>query len=167
MRTLLVMRHAKSSWANAHQSDHDRPLNERGERDAPRMGRWLAAHDLAPDVILCSSAARAHDTALAVAAETTADAPIVRPALYGGDVDAYVGALRRLDDGAAIALIVGHNPTVSMLVADLADLADVDAAMPTAAVAWLELPIDRWSDLTDEVDAALKALWRPREIDAG
>lgn len=167
MRTLLVMRHAKSSWANAHQSDHDRPLNERGERDAPRMGRWLAAHDLAPDVILCSSAARAHDTALAVAAETTADAPIVRPALYGGDVDAYVGTLRRLDDGAAIALIVGHNPTVSMLVADLADLADVDAAMPTAAVAWLELPIDRWSDLTDEVDAALKALWRPREIDAG
>lgn len=161
MRTLLIMRHAKSSWANAHQADHDRPLNERGERDAPRMGRWLASHDLAPDAILCSSATRAHDTALAVAAETTADEPLVRPALYGGDVDEYVAELRRLDDGVETALLVGHNPTVSQLVAELGD---VEEAMPTAAVAWLEIGIDRWSDLSDEVGAALKAVWRPREI---
>ncbi|MEO8083745.1 MAG: histidine phosphatase family protein [Ardenticatenales bacterium] len=164
MRTLLVMRHAKSSWANAHDADHDRPLNERGRRDAPRMGRWLAGHDLVPDAIVCSSATRAHETALAVAAEMMTDEPIVRAALYGGDAETYVAALRGLGDEVATALIVGHNPTVSLLVGDLTD---VDEAMPTAAIAWIELPIDRWAGLGDDVDAALKAVWRPREIEGG
>lgn len=161
MRTLLVMRHAKSSWANAHQADHDRPLNDRGERDAPRMGALLAEHGLVPDAILCSSATRAHDTACRVADTLTLDAPIVRSSLYGGDVEDYVAALQRLDDGVATVLIVGHNPTVSQLVAELAE---VDEALPTAAIAWLELAIDHWADLDGDVDAVLRGVWRPREV---
>lgn len=164
MRTLLVMRHAKSSWTNAHLSDHDRPLNERGERDAPRMGRWLAAHDLEPDVILCSSAARAHATADHVAAETGAHAPLVRSSLYGGDVEDYVAELAGLADEVAVALIVGHSPTVSLVVSELVDQ---DEDMPTAAVAVIDLPIDRWADLGEDVEGRLVAVWRPREIADG
>ena len=161
MRTLLVMRHAKSSWANAHQPDHDRPLNDRGRRDAPRMGRLLAERGLAPDAVLCSSATRAHDTAQFVADELVADAPVVRSSLYGGDVEDYLAVLQRLDDGVRTALVVGHNPTVSLLVAELAE---VDEALPTAAIAWLELPIDRWTDLDGDVDGVLRGVWRPREV---
>lgn len=164
MRTLLVMRHAKSSWTNARLSDHDRPLNERGERDAPRMGRWLAAHDLEPDRILCSSAARARATAEHVAAETGADAPTVRGSLYGGDVEDYVAELARLADDVAVALVVGHSPTVSLVVSELVDQ---DEDMPTAAVAVIELPIDRWADLSEGVEGRLVAVWRPREIADG
>ena len=162
MRTLLIMRHAKSSWDNALVGDHDRPLNRRGRRDAPRMGRWLAAHDLAPDAILCSTAARALETAECVADATGADAPVARRALYEGDVEDYVRALRGLPDEVAVALIVGHSPTVALLVDALAD---EDVVMPTAAVAVLALPIDRWGDLSEEVSGRLRAEWRPREID--
>jgi phosphohistidine phosphatase len=128
------------------------------------MGRWLAAHDLEPDVILCSSAVRAHATAEHVAAETGADAPTVRGPLYGGDVEDYVAELARLGDDARVALIVGHGPTVSMLVAELVDR---DEDMPTAAVAVIELPIDRWADVTGGADGRLVAVWRPREIADG
>lgn len=164
MKTLLVMRHAKSSWADPGQADHDRPLNERGRRDAPRMGLWLAEQGLAPDAILCSSAARARETAEAVADASGADAPAVRPMLYGGDVEDYLAELRRLGDDVDVALIVGHNPTVSELVDALAD---AEEAMPTAAVAHLALPVARWTELDEDVEGALAALWRPRELPAG
>ena len=76
MKTLLLLRHAKSSWDNSELADHDRPLNGRGRRDAPRMGQLLAQHDLTPDLIVTSAARRAATTAelVALAAE------------YGGDI---------------------------------------------------------------------------------
>lgn len=164
MKTLLVMRHAKSSWSDDRLADHDRPLNERGRRDAPRMGRLLAEQGLAPDAILCSSAVRARDTAELVAEESGAEAPAVRPMLYGGDVADYLAALRRLPDEVDVALVVGHNPTVSELVDALAD---ADEAMPTAAVAHVALPLARWADLDEDAEGRLAAVWRPRELPAG
>ena len=67
MKTLLLLRHAKSSWKETESSDHDRPLNKRGRRTAPLIGEYLQAEGLLPDLILCSSAVRAHETALLVA----------------------------------------------------------------------------------------------------
>ena len=67
MKTLLILRHAKSSWKDASLADHDRPLNKRGKRDAPRMGRLLQEQDLVPDRIISSTAKRARNTAKAVA----------------------------------------------------------------------------------------------------
>jgi len=84
--------------------------------------------------------------------------------LYGGDVEDYLAELRRLGDDVDVALIVGHNPTVSELVDALAD---AEEAMPTAAVAHLALPVARWTELDEDVEGALAALWRPRELPAG
>ena len=67
MKTLLLLRHAKSSWKHPELADHDRPLNKRGKRTAPRVSALLQDEDLIPDLILCSSAVRAHTTALLVA----------------------------------------------------------------------------------------------------
>lgn len=163
MKTLLVMRHAKSSWAQDRLADHERPLNDRGQRDAPRMGRWLVEQGLVPDAILCSSAVRAQNTAALVAEESGANEPLVRPMLYGGDVEEYLAELRGLGDDVEVALIVGHNPAVSELVDQLADASE---GLTTAAIARIALPVARWPDVSDETDGRLIAVWRPRELRA-
>ena len=70
MKTLFLLRHAKSSWKQPEMNDHDRPLNKRGKKEAPKVGEYLKANDLVPDLILSSTARRAHDTAQAVAEES-------------------------------------------------------------------------------------------------
>ncbi|MFG0335704.1 MAG: SixA phosphatase family protein, partial [Maioricimonas sp. JB049] len=83
MKTLLLMRHAKSSWADPSKADHDRPLNARGKRDAPRMGQWLLEQNLVPDRIVSSTARRARKTASRVASGCGYTAEIVHErALY-------------------------------------------------------------------------------------
>ena len=76
-KILLVMRHAKSSWTDETLSDHDRPLNPRGLRDAPRMAAWLDAQDSVPDLILCSTALRAHTTAQILERESSFSGPLL------------------------------------------------------------------------------------------
>ena len=83
MKTLLLMRHAKSSWDDPDVADHDRPLNKRGKKDAPRMGQWLAEQGLTPEVIVTSTAKRARKTAELVAESCGCQRePIVLPELY-------------------------------------------------------------------------------------
>jgi phosphohistidine phosphatase len=163
MKSLLVMRHAKSSWRNSHLSDHDRPLNKRGKRDAPRMGALLAARDLLPEIVLCSSAERAHDTALRMAIESGLELDLIHtlPHLYHADTSDYLEALGLLPDGVARAMVVGHNPGLEDLVETLGGGWE---RMPTAAVAHIELPIAAWSELSDETEGRLVELWLPREL---
>jgi len=162
MKTLLILRHAKSSWKDSGLSDHDRPLNPRGRRDAPKVGKRLREEGLIPDVLLSSTALRARQTAEAVAEESGFEGEIqfIRE-LYGGGPEATLEALRGLPDLVACALVVGHNPDLEELVDWLCG---ESVRMPTAALAQIQLEIQRWGNINDEeAQGKLVDLWTARE----
>src|SRR5437870_2049014 len=116
MKSVLVLRHAKSSWKHPELADQDRPLNKRGKRDAPRMGRILKKERLVPDIIISSTAVRARATAEAVAKASGYQRDITfNRSLYAAGPQAYIDALHDLDDNVRV-LIVGHNPGLEELV---------------------------------------------------
>jgi len=161
MKTLLLLRHAKSSWKQSGQPDHERPLNKRGKKEAPKVGKYLKENDLIPDLILSSTARRAHDTAQAVADECGFDGQIdLYQDLYLSDTACYLDILHYLPDDAKTALVVGHNPDVEEL---QTLLTDVSEHMTTAALAVVELPISSWQELSEATDGRLQTLWVPRE----
>jgi phosphohistidine phosphatase len=162
MKTLLLLRHAKSSWKHTELSDHERPLNKRGKRTAPLMGALLQDQDLIPDIILCSSAVRAHTTALIVAKACSYEGEIKKTRqLYLAEPQDYVEVLRQLAEKHACVLVVGHNPGLEALIEALTGEA---MAMPTAALAQVELSLERWSDLDSDTDCRLVNMWRPRDL---
>ncbi len=163
MKTLLILRHAKSSWSSPSVSDHDRPLNKRGKEDAPRMGRWLRQHDLEPDLIVSSTAKRAQATAKRVAEGGDFNAPLkLTRDFYHASPDEYEAYLQTVPDEVQCVLIVGHNPGMEYLVEQLSGVSEV---MPTCALAWFALPITQWRAFDANASAEMKALWRVREID--
>ncbi|MDR5698646.1 SixA phosphatase family protein [Agromyces aerolatus] len=145
MKTLLIVRHAKSDWGHAGLTDHDRPLNERGRRDAPRMGRRLADRGAVPQRIRSSTALRARTTAAAIAEELdVAEASVELDAtMYATSVDHLFEVIEELDDAADVVMLVGHNPEFSELVARLTD---EFVELPTCAVAEVRLPVEHWAD---------------------
>jgi phosphohistidine phosphatase len=158
----LVLRHAKSSWKRPELHDHDRPLNKRGKKDAPRMGRLIRKLQLVPDLILSSTAVRARSTALAVAetCENAAELRLLRE-LYLAEPEEYAHALATLDERYRSVMVVGHNPGLEDLVEALTGVHEI---LPTAALACVELPIDGWSGLRLDASARLEQLWRPKEL---
>ena len=162
MKTLLILRHGKSSWKHPGLADHDRPLNKRGLRDAPRMGRLLRGEDLAPDRIVSSTAVRARETARLVAGEA-GDGRTVEHSrrLYLASVPEIVRVVGEVGGDASRLLVVGHNPGLEELVAALTGCAE---ALPTAALAQIRLELQSWSTLKASTPARLVNLWRPREL---
>ncbi len=162
MKTLLLMRHAKSSWSETGLADHDRPLNKRGRQAAPEMGNLLRTEGLAPDLILCSTARRARQTAKEVALACGYEGTIeAQRDLYYSDASCYLDILRHLPDRVNQVLVVGHNPETEELVEMLTGC---DERMTTAAIAHIELPISQWHELNEALDAPLVHLWRPRDL---
>lgn len=162
MKTLLILRHAKSSWKQPALDDHDRPLSPRGARDAPRMGALLRRRGLTPDLIVSSTAVRARTTADRVA-DRSGCGGVVRldRRLYLARPETIASVAGGLGGGAARLLVVGHNPGLEELVARLTGAAEI---LPTAALAQVRLPIDAWSGLSTSTRGALVGLWRPREL---
>jgi len=161
VKTLLVMRHAKSSWKEAAQADEQRPLNKRGRRDAPRMGRLLREAGLVPQAILSSTAERARQTSIAAAEACGFEGGVqFEPSLYAAPAEAYLALVQRLPAELQIVMVVGHNPGVDELVAELTG---EDEHLSTGSIARLELPLERWADLNIETEARLETIWRPRE----
>lgn len=162
MKTLLVQRHAKSSWKHPELSDHDRPLNKRGKRDAPRMGRLVAAQGLRPDVIVSSTARRARRTAEEVARHAGCEGAVqLDRRLYLASPDEIVDVVRGVAGSARRVMVVGHNPGLEDLVARLAGRRET---LPTAALAALHLSIRSWAELTASTAGDLAGPWRPREL---
>ena len=163
MKTLFLMRHAKSSWKDADVEDHERPLNKRGKRDAPRMGAWMVDNGFTPDLILCSTAKRAMKTADAVAASF--DLNLTRTdtdALYLAAPEEIVEAIQNnASDDCDSVLVLAHNPGLEDL---LDNLTGTGYAIPTAALAVLSLPIDSWRALSTETQGTLEALIRPKKL---
>ncbi len=161
MKTLLLLRHAKSSWKKPDLPDHERPLNKRGKKEAPKVGDYLKNNSLLPDLVISSTARRAHDTAEAVAEACGFDGQVdLYQDLYMSDPTSYLDILRCLPDEASRVLVVGHNPDVEEL---LTLLTDVTGHMTTAALAVINLPISSWQELNEATDARLQTLWSPRE----
>ncbi|MCE2423135.1 MAG: histidine phosphatase family protein [Gemmatimonadetes bacterium] len=162
MKTLLLLRHAKSSWDYPELDDHDRPLAPRGFTDAPRMGRLLGIEDLEPDLILTSDAVRARGTAQQVWEELGGDADVViLPDLYHGDVPSYIAAIAEHGGETERLLVVGHNPGISELVMELTGRHEL---LPTAGLACVELDVEEWHDVETSPPGHLEALWRPKEL---
>ena len=164
MKTLLLLRHAKSSWKQPGLADHDRPLNARGKADAPAIGELIEQHDLVPDAIITSTAKRASKTARKVAAACGFERKIKKSRnLYMAGPAEYIGALRTHGEPHDRVMLVGHNPGIEEFVHQLTDQ---DEVMPTAALAEIALPIEDWEQLSYATRGELRNLWRPRELDA-
>jgi phosphohistidine phosphatase len=163
MKTLLVMRHAKSSWKDSDLVDHDRPLNKRGKRDAPRIGELLRQERLVPELVLTSSARRAQDTAEAVV-EASGYIPEIRhlPSFYQADLETVYETLQHLPGDIDRVMIVGHNPELEALVEALTG---EQVPLPTATVVVVSLPIEDWQELDEETQGKMVKMWVPREID--
>ncbi len=162
MKRLILMRHAKSDWNHPHLSDHERPLNKRGKRDAPRMGALLQTQGIEIDTILCSTAQRTRETLALFLEEYTFEGEIdFVERLYHADLRHYIAVLGELSADVETAMLVGHNPTMSTA---LDFFADIFESFPTAAIAYLEFDTDNWNALIGNRDAKLLGYWTPKGI---
>lgn len=160
MKTLLIMRHAKSDWDADYATDHDRPLSQRGVRSAQIMGRVLASKDLVPQAIITSTAVRARTTAeLARDAGRWQTNLFLEDRLYGASPRGVVEVVRNAPAVDRL-MLVGHQPTWSVVVDDLTDRY-VD--MKTGAVAVITFPIREWSETTPVAGSLVETLF-PRDF---
>lgn len=166
-RTLVLVRHAKAAWPD-HVADHDRPLAPRGRRDAPAIGQWLAAHDVAARTAVVSSARRTIETyELVAAAWPEAPEAVVTDDVYAAGAGDLLDVVRGLRESITGAVVVGHNPGIGTLAGVLDDgSGEVDGRermhreFPTSAVAVLEVE-GRWAEV-DPGTARLIAFAVPR-----
>jgi len=159
MKTLLILRHAKSSQKKP-VDDHDRPLNKRGKSDAPRMGKVLREAGLQPDLIISSTATRARTTAEKVAQHSGYPGVVeLSNDLYLAGPESYRRVLRDVSDAHESVLLVGHNPGLEMF---LEALTGQDEILPTAALAHVRVEIEHWGELDESARGEVAAVWRPR-----
>lgn len=164
-RRLLLLRHAKSSWKTAAGTDFERPLNTRGQQDAPRVGSWLREQGLLPDYVVSSPAERAKQTVLKAARELELKKKDIHwdPRIYEAGLDTLLAVLADCPREAQTVLLVGHNPSLDYLLEYLCPslpTTDDGKMFTTAAVAELDMP-DEWGFLAAG-SARLVALTRPR-----
>jgi len=162
MKTLLVMRHGKSSWDDPSQSDYDRPLKNRGRRAAALIGAEIPRRGLTPDLVISSGAKRARKTAAIVAKTAGYTGAIeLTDRLYFNGVDGYLDSLAEVADGVERVLVVGHNPHVEGVTARLTG---ENVSFPTAALAVIELDTESWATVR-ETSGRLVSVTLPRELE--
>jgi phosphohistidine phosphatase len=154
MKTLYLLRHAKSDWGEPGLDDHDRPLDPRGERAAAVMGVHFAQQQYRPSLVLCSSARRTRQTLESVLPHLLGRPElVVERGIYMASCAALLARLRKIDDEKNAVLLIGHNPGIADLARTLAGSGEPDALrrmaarFPTAASAACELDLERWADL--------------------
>ncbi len=160
MKTITLLRHAKSNWTStpsggAPPADNARPLAPRGERDAPRMAKWMAAHDIRPQLVLCSTAVRTRQTLELVKGAVLADAGTItfRDDLYLAEAANLIEMIRRLSDKVGHVMLLGHDPGMHDLAHLLSGAGDIamrrllSLKFPTAAVAVIDFDTARWRDI--------------------
>ena len=163
MKTLLLMRHAKSSRKKSKLDDFDRPLSKRGKKDAPLMGRFLLSADLVPEHVLSSSAKRALKTTQLLVGDCCDYHGEVEYSkeLYMTNASALIQLIRNVDNQISRLLLVGHNPTLESLVHILCR---ETVSMPTASIARVALPLKKWHNLKTSTVGELVNLWKPHDL---
>lgn len=161
MKTLFLLRHAKSNWKDASLPDFERPLNKRGKQAAPIVGKFMRKQKLRPDLILCSPAERARQT-IAIVCEAAACKAELRydERIYEANVARLLSVVSQIDESAEKVLIVGHNPGLEEL---LESLTSEVRHMPTAALAHITLNIEKWADVREHTGELIR-LVRPKEL---
>lgn len=146
MKTLILVRHAKSSWSGVGLDDFDRPLNDRGKRDAPEMAKRLLNKNLHIDLLVSSPAKRAKKTATLFAQELNYDTDniVFIDALYLAGSEDFLSAITACPDSASSVVVFSHNPGITEFANSLTD-ARIDD-MPTCAAVGITIAADRWSD---------------------
>lgn len=159
MKTLTIIRHAKSSWEQEGLHDFERPLNERGRRDAPVMAARLRQSAEVPELLVSSPALRAITTArvFAEGLDISVDAIQIQAKIYEASVSTLLQIIRGLDDQYAHAALFGHNPGLSDLSRKLAPC-DFDE-LPTCGIVQLGLPTDHWRDVSANSGKLLYSSW--------
>ena len=161
MKTIFVLRHAKSSWNDPGLSDFERPLNARGLKAAPFMGKLMRERNYVPELIVSSSAQRARQTA-ELAAEAGAFGDVIRfeKRIYESTPQTLISIAAQIDERISAAMLVGHNPgfegLVKLLTGELEE-------MPTAALAVVDLDINSWRKIGPRT-GQLRELIRPKQV---
>ena len=161
MRHLMILRHAKSSWADETMRDHERPLNQRGRHAAGAMGRFMAGADLLPDFIISSDSARTRETVAlwSDGAEWNGEVDF-REELYHASAGALLEAARSAPETSARIMLVAHNPGIEEFVSRASGTL---TEMPTGALASFDLDCPSWNQV--DLDAMKLAIHqRPREL---
>ena len=167
MKRLFLLRHAKSAWDDPTLLDRDRPLAPRGRKAAKRVARWAKRHRVRPQLVVCSSAARARQTLQRVLPGLGEPAVWFEVTLYAAAVDTLLDRVRALPDEVDDAMLVGHNPGLMELLLLLAAPGPLRERactnVPTGALAELELEVERWADVSPG-EARLREFVLPREL---
>ncbi len=169
-KTLLLLRHAKSSRNDPDMADFDRPLAKRGRRDAPRIGRWMREAGLEPDLVLCSDAARTRETWSGLAESLHSAVPVLyERGLYMANAKALLHRLHRIAGDVGSVLVIAHNPGLEEAARALADgkgeaLKRLQRKFPTAALARLDFEIEDWGKL-EPGSGRLGLFITPAELD--
>jgi len=171
MRRLFLLRHLKSSWQTDGLDDFERALSARGRNAAPAIGAFLAQNEIAPDLILCSTACRTRETLALVLPFLRGEAVIrLEDGLYLATAAQLTARLERLDKTARQVMIIAHNPGLQELAVMLsskdgsADLAAIEDKFPTGALAEIELGDGRWPSLKPHAGALVRFV-TPRSLD--
>jgi phosphohistidine phosphatase len=163
-KTLLLLRHAKSSWKKLNIIDHDRSLNKRGKKDASEMGKLIKELDILPDLIISSPAKRALDTAKLIADNCKYKKNIEKnPLLYASTIENYIDVICMVSDHHKKILVVGHNPTIEELVNKFINRMEM---IPTCTLVQFSLNIKSWRllDGLNDADVNVIRILRPKEL---
>ena len=161
MKTLILMRHAKSSMEEKHKDDWDRTLSKRGKKNAVTMAKVLKEKEPVPQVILASAAVRTHETADLLAAELSFRGDIhFLSSLYQGEVDSYLSEVRALPDSCDCALVIGHNPVLEGFLQMVTGKVE---ALPTASMAYIQVPVTSWKEFDFSTPAELIHFSKPKD----
>ncbi|NJM28945.1 MAG: histidine phosphatase family protein [Rhizobiales bacterium] len=169
MRRLLLLRHAKSSWATPGLDDRDRPLTKRGEAAAAAIGKWITEHGLVPETVLCSPAKRARETWKYVAPgiKQSVAVTFLEDIYDFGNGGKLIDAASSQPDTIGTLMIVGHNPSMERAARRLSQMGDakliarMEKKYPAAALAVIEFPTGGWSEIAK---GTLRHFIRPKDL---
>lgn len=165
MKILYLQRHAKSSWGNASLTDRQRPLNLRGQRDAPRMGRRISKHEHPPNLIISSPALRALTTANIIASQLgiNLDAVVTEDSIYGARLEALIQIIQDFPNEHESVMLTGHNPYLTYLANELSD--SNIGNIPTCGLVVIRLDVTNWQEVENHGGKLLEFDY-PKKFDA-
>jgi phosphohistidine phosphatase len=168
MRTLYLLRHAKSDWSDATLSDFDRPLNHRGHKAAKSIGESMRERGIEPDLVLASPAVRAQETLARVQHAYGAQLPVKNePRIYEASPNTLIEVIREAHDSAERLMLVGHNPGFHQVVLALSTDGELrreaEEKFPTGALAAIAFDVGSWGEIAPET-GELTLLLKPRDL---
>ena len=160
-KQLVLIRHAKSDWADPSLPDRERPLNERGKRDAPFMAGWLKDIVKGTDILIASSAKRAQQTAKYFIEKLEPHSAQTSDSLYDADIEDIISVIKSISPSISCAVIVGHNPGLTQAAEYLTS--SLLHNIPTCGVVVMNLIVDEWDDV-GRGTASVKVFGKPKEL---